>query len=318
METNMSTHFRGNQKDTIAVLMGGRSSEREISLKSGKAVAEALRSKGWTVAELDLNEQLPAKLVSQNICAAWIALHGQYGEDGAVQGLLEILNIPYTGSGVQSCAISMDKITTKQALEGSGVRLAKDQILLRSSFDAKSEIVEHLSLPIVIKDPIGGSSIGVWICRNTEELRNALSEGFSSPVVDRLLLEELLEGKELTVAVLDGRPLPVVEIRPKSGFFDLSAKYTEGKTDYIVPAEISAEHALDAQQQAQTAFKQLQMRGIARADFILTSRGPVFLEINSSPGMTATSLSPMAAGAVGISFPDLVEQILLGASLKMG
>ena len=314
----MPTQFSKSSNDTIAVLMGGRSSEREISIQSGKAVAEALRSKGWNVVEMDLNEELPAELIKQNISAAWIALHGSYGEDGAVQGLLEILNIPYTGSGVQACAISMDKISTKKILQSSSIRLAEDQTLLRSSFEENPELIHNISLPTVIKDPVGGSSIGVWICRSFEDLEQSLNEAFSSPAVDRILFEELLEGKELTVAVLDGRSLPVVEIRPKSGFFDLSAKYTKGETDYIVPAEISNTHAKDAQRQAQIAFKQLQMRGVARADFILTDKGPVFLEINSSPGMTATSLSPMAAGAVGISFPDLVEQILLGASLKLG
>ncbi|MBM75373.1 MAG: D-alanine--D-alanine ligase [Proteobacteria bacterium] len=314
----MPTKFSGIKTEIIAVLMGGRSSEREISLKSGKAVSQALSSKGWNVVELDLNENLPAELIKNQVSAAWIALHGQYGEDGAVQGLLEILNIPYTGSGVLACAVSMDKISTKRALKESDVRLAQDQILFRSSYETNPNLIEHFSLPIVVKDPIGGSSIGVWICHNTDDLHRSLKEAFASPTVNQVLLEELLEGKELTVAVLDGRPFPVVEIRPKTEFFDLEAKYTKGQTDYIVPAPISEEAAHDAQQQAKEAFNQLHMKGIARADFILTDRGPVFLEINSSPGMTATSLSPMAAGAADISFPELVEQVLLGASLKLG
>ena len=312
----MSWNANKNQQ-TIAVLMGGRSSEREISLKSGSAVAEALRSRGWSVKTLDLDQQLPEQLLTQNISAAWIALHGKYGEDGAVQGLLEILNIPYTGSSVQACAISMNKISTKRALAGCEVELAKDQIVQREDYQKDPSIIETLPLPIVVKDPIGGSSIGVWLCTTKAELKQALEEGFAAEAVERLLLEELLEGRELTVAVLEGVPLPVVEICPKEGFFDLDAKYTKGMTDYLVPAPISDEVAQNAQQQAKAAFDQLQMQGIARADFILTDRGPVFLEINASPGMTATSLSPMAAQAVGISFPELVEQILLGATLKL-
>ena len=211
----------------------------------------------------------------------------------------------------------MNKITTKRALAESGVMLASDQILQRELYKNNPSIIETFPLPVVVKDPVGGSSIGVWLCTTQSELKAAIEEGFEADVVEQLLLEELLEGRELTVAVLEGVSLPVVEIRPKEGFFDLDAKYTKGKTDYLVPAPISDDVAQSAQQQAKIAFDQLQMGGIARADFILTERGPVFLEINASPGMTATSLSPMAAQATGISFPELVEQILLGATLKL-
>ena len=294
-----------NQK--IGVLYGGMSTERSISLKSGKAVYQALLSRGWNAVLIDVDSQLPQKLIEQKIDIAWIALHGIFGEDGCVQGLLEVMNIPYTGSGVQACAVSMDKIASKKMLKDSAVQLIADQVLTQG----QSEI--QLPLPVVVKDPLGGSSIGVWICHTQEQLDEALQACTSSNV----LIEEYIAGEEITVAVLNGVALPVVAIRPKTAFFDLEAKYTEGKTDYLVPAPIPEAIAKQAQDQALVAYNLLQMQGIARADFIIAKDGTIrFLEINACPGMTATSLSPMAAQAVGISFPELVEKLLLHASLE--
>jgi D-alanine-D-alanine ligase len=292
------------KEKTIGVLMGGMSSEREISIASGKAVARGLRKNGWKVVEIDVGPDLPGQLLSNGIGIGWIALHGRFGEDGCVQGLLEVMRIPYTGSGVQACAISMDKIATKRALAGQGVRLPADTVLRRG------EAAGEVTLPVVVKDPSGGSSIGVWICRTEGELKNALGQCES----EEILLEEYVEGEEITVAVLDGEALPVVAIRPKGDFFNLEAKYTKGETDYFVPAPISDEIALDAQLQAVESYRNLKMGGIARADFIVPKDGkPRFLEINACPGMTETSLSPMAANAVGITFEDLVERILMTA-----
>lgn len=290
----------------IGVLLGGMSAERDISIKSGKAVAKVLRERGWNVVELDVDKNLPQHLLANQIDIAWIALHGKFGEDGCVQGLLEIMQIPYSGSNVQACAISMDKITTKKHLQDTAVNLIHDEIVSAGKLPTK------ISVPCVVKDPIGGSSIGVWICHTKDQLQEALQ----SCAAETILLEEYISGEEITVAVLDGEPLPVVSIEPKTDFFDLDAKYTKGLTAYTVPAPIPEEVAIDAQNQAVCAYKKLAMKGIARADFIVPKDGkPRFLEINASPGMTETSLSPMAANAAGISFPELVERVLLSASL---
>ena len=292
----------------VAVLMGGLSSEREISLQSGKAVSAALAEKGWNVQEIDVSPQLPQHLIESQVDVAWIALHGLYGEDGCVQGLLEVMGIPYTGSNVQACAVSMDKISTKNILQKSAVCLIPDLVLQRN------EQIPANFYPCVLKDPTGGSSIGIWICHTEEDFLAALEESDAST----FLVEKYIQGEEITVAVFNGTPYPVVSIRPKVEFFDLEAKYTKGMTDYIVPSPLEASLCLNAQEQAVEAYQRLGMSGIARADFIVTPQGEIyFLEINASPGMTATSLSPMAAQAVGISFPDLVEKILLQAQCSL-
>jgi D-alanine-D-alanine ligase len=312
----------------IGVLMGGLSSEREISLKSGKAVAQALREKQYTVQEIIVNQDIATKIVENQIDVAWIALHGEFGEDGCIQGMLEIMGIPYTGSDVLACATSMDKRSTKRALQHLNICQPADQ-----EWDSKEPFIADA--PIVIKDPLGGSSIGVWVCRSESELQNAVIE--CKKRGGRYLLEEYVEGTEITVAVLEGTPLPVVTIIPNGDFFDLKSKYTKGETLYLHPQKgeviskksgLPIEIAKQAQQMASLAFKELGMNGVARADFIVPSKGkhpqltlqkdstPRFLEINAIPGMTSTSLTPMAAKAVGIEFPDLVERILLIATCK--
>lgn len=293
----------------IAVLMGGLSTERDISLKSGAAVSSALKSMGWFVIEIDVNTDLPSQLRTHKITHAWLALHGKFGEDGCVQGLLEIMQIPYTGSGVRACAISMDKFQSKQILRGGKIQMAKDQLV--------HSIEEGLDFPVpcVVKDPIGGSSIGVWMCKTEEEKQSALTDCFLNS--SNALIEEWVIGEEITVAVLEGKALPVVLIRPKNDFFDLEAKYTKGKTDYLVPAPIAKDLAQNAQIQAVEAYNRIGMQGIARADFLITeNQGPIFLEINAIPGMTQTSLSPMAANSAGISFEELVESVLMNAHLE--
>jgi D-alanine-D-alanine ligase len=298
-----------NTTPTIAVLMGGMSSERPISMKSGKAVASALRSRGHTVVEIDVSPDLPIDLRENNIDVAWLALHGSFGEDGCVQGLLEIMRIPYTGSGVRASAIAMDKIATKRILRATPIPLPEDTV-----WNQGDPTPKNLTYPIVAKTPNGGSTIGIHICENEEALTSALNDcGRFEPSV---LLEQFVAGKEITVALIDGNPMPVVEIRPAEGFFDFEAKYTKGQTEYLVPAPIDPVIAATAQQYAQTAFRAVGLSGIARADFIVDNDGiPWFLEINTIPGMTATSLTPMAAGANGISFEELVEIGLKGAQL---
>jgi len=291
----------------IGVLMGGMSSERDISLKSGKAVLSALQSKGFNAIGIDVDPDLPSRLRMEKIDIAWIALHGAYGEDGCVQGLLEIMQIPYTGSSVRACANSMDKIATKTILRNAPVTLISDQII------KSGDNLDEIKLPAVVKDPIGGSSIGVWICHERHELNEAVSQCGS----EEILVESFVSGEEITVAVLDGKALPAISIRPKAEFFDLKAKYTKGMTEYIVPSPLPTPILENAQQQACAAYKSLEMSGIARADFIVPSSGtPQFLEINASPGMTSTSLCPMAANCLGINFEELIVSILETAKLN--
>ena len=302
----------------IGVLMGGLSTEREISIKSGSAVLEVLIERGWNAVAIDVDENIAKKIIDEKIEIAYNALHGVYGEDGCIQGLLEILKIPYTGSGVRASAVSMDKIATKRALQHLDIRLIKDQLITRQEYVDKKINWDNIELPVVVKDPVGGSSIGIWVCKDKATLQSAVDEAFEASTIATLLLEEFVSGEEITAAVLYGKALPIVAIRPKNEFFDLEAKYTKGKTDYLVPAPISDSATISAQHQAVIAYNELGMRGIARADFLLPEDGiPRFLEINSSPGMTATSLSPMAAGSDGMSFGELVELLIENATCEI-
>ena len=294
---------------TVGVLMGGMSSERPISIKSGKAVAAALRSRGYQVVEIDVDPNTPARLREHQVDIAWLALHGAFGEDGCVQGMLEIMRIPYTGSSVRASAVAMDKIATKRLLRGTKINLPEDTVWQHGDPPPTG-----LTFPVVAKTPNGGSTIGIHLCKTPEDLHNALTDcgQFESAV----LIEQFISGREITVALLDGRAMPVVEIRPTEGFFDFNAKYTQGQTEYLVPAPIDPVIAATAQEHAEIAFRTTGLSGVARADFIVDDQGtPWFLEINTIPGMTETSLTPMAAGATGISFGDIVEISLKGAQL---
>ncbi|HJN77953.1 MAG TPA: D-alanine--D-alanine ligase [Myxococcota bacterium] len=295
----------------MGVLMGGMSQERAVSLKSGGAVLAALRQRGWNTVAIDVGPDLPERLRAEHVDVAWIALHGQFGEDGCVQGLLEIMRIPYTGSSAQASAVAMDKIRTKRLLADTGIPMPGDRIWRRG------DEIPPVRLPVVAKFPSGGSTLGLAICRERGELEKALVE--LSGLASEVLLEDFVAGEEITVAVLDGVALPVVGIVPESGFFDYEAKYTEGQTRYEVPAtRVSQEVQLLAQEHAATAYMVVGLSGIARADFLVDGAGvPWFLEINTIPGMTATSLSPMAAKALGVSFEELVERLLLSAVVHL-
>lgn len=291
----------------VGVLLGGMSAERPISLKSGKAVLAALKSRGWDAVPIDVGPDLPWTLRDAGVDVAWLALHGQFGEDGCVQGLLEVLRIPYTGSGVRASAVAMDKISTKLALMGTDIPMPGD-----TTWRSGEPFPELESWPIVAKFPEGGSTLGLAICRDDAELEAALLD--LTELGETVLLEHFVAGHEITVAVLEGHAFPPVGIVPVDGFFDFDAKYTEGRTEYQVPAQISEYVANAARAYAVTAYTELGLSGIARADFIVSDEGvPWFLEINTLPGMTATSLSPMAASLEGLSFEDLVERILLSA-----
>lgn len=296
----------------VGVLMGGLSPERNVSLKSGHAVYGALRARGWDAVEIDVGADLPAALLRERVDVAWIALHGAFGEDGCVQGLLELMGIPYTGSGVRASAIAMDKVATKRMLRGSGVRLVPDAV-----WRPGDGLPAGLRFPLVAKAPNGGSTLGIRFVDDAAGLEAALVE--LSTWDEVVLLEQRVEGEEITVAVLDGEALPPVSIRPVGhDAFDFTAKYTPGHTVYTVPAPLPPAVLADAQAQALAAWRTLGLAGVARADFIVDADGlPWFLEVNTLPGMTATSLSPMAAGAVGISFEELVERLLRGARLHL-
>lgn len=297
-------------KAVVGVLLGGISPERPISLKSGAAVSRALRSRGWTVVEIDVDETLPEKLRAGGVTHAWLALHGALGEDGCVQGLCEVMRIPYTGSGVRGSAIAMDKVATKRMLRGM-LRMAADRVWRRGE-----PFPEGLRYPVMVKTPEGGSTLGIRKCHDAGELEAGLL--YCLEYGGEVLLEEFVDGYEITVAVLDGEALPVVLIEPLNEMFDFEAKYTKGRTRYVVPAPIPDGVALEAQAAAVTAYRALDLAGVARADFIVDADGnPWFLEINTLPGMTETSLSPMAAGTRGMSFEDLVERILHGARLRV-
>jgi D-alanine-D-alanine ligase len=294
----------------VGVLLGGMSPERPVSLESGAAVARALRRRGWDVVEVDVGPDLPARLLAERVDVAWLALHGRFGEDGCVQGLLEVMGIPYTGSGVLASAMAMDKVATKRAVAHlDEVVVARDWPVVRGQ-----ALPDDVELPVICKPASGGSTLATAWVRTAEALAPAVASALAVDAV--ALIEELIEGDEITVAVVDGRALPVVRIAPESGQFDFEAKYTKGLTRYEVPAPIAPAAAERAQRVARRIYAALGCAGLCRVDFIVRADDvPVLLEINTLPGMTETSLSPMAAGAVGVSFDDLVEQILGGAHL---
>jgi D-alanine-D-alanine ligase len=296
----------------VAVLMGGMSAEREVSLWSGAAVARALRRRGWDTVEIDVGRDLPARLVAERVDVCWIALHGKYGEDGCVQGLLEIMGVPYTGSGVRASAVAMDKISTKRVISTiPGVPMARDWVARRGQ-----PLPDGVVFPAFVKPAGGGSSLASRRVDGPDELAAAVADAL---VLDpEVLIEELLVGDEITVVMLDGRSLPVIRIVPLGGAtFDFDAKYVKGKTYYEVPAKIAEASEVAARRCAELAYAAVGCRGLSRVDFIVRASDgvPVLLEVNTIPGMTETSLSPMAAGTEGMSFDDLVEHLLLAATV---
>ena len=295
----------------IGVLLGGMSDEREISLKTGHAIANALHANGHAVEEIDVGKDICVQLKRKNIEVAFIALHGRWGEDGTIQGLLEILGIPYTGSGVTASAVAMDKILSKQILLHAGLPTPPFEVITTPS------ATPLRPLPLVVKPALEGSTIGVSIVREPAAWQEALNTAFRHDA--RVLVETYVEGKEMTAAILNGTPLPLIHIEPIEGFYDYTSKYTPGRTLYHVPAPLDITVSRQLQDMAVQAFDALGCAGCARVDIILSEKtGPTILEVNTIPGMTPTSLVPKAAAAAGINFSDLVEAILSTASLKTG
>lgn len=302
-------------KKRIGVLMGGMSTEREISLKSGLRIADALDRLGYDVVALDVQRNIAEVLVKERVEAAFIALHGRYGEDGAIQGLLEILGIPYTGSGISASAIGMDKGITKKLLVQGGIP-TPDFVLLKKDPVAGDPIEglrgKPFPLPWVVKPTSQGSTIGISIVHRLEEVQGAMEAAFDLDAT--VLVESYIEGQEITAGVLDHAPLPLVEIVPKESFYDYRAKTTMGMAEYLTPARLDGETDRQIRSLAQAVHFLAGCRGATRVDFRVDRKNrPYVLEINTVPGMTETSLLPRAARAAGIEYDELVERILLSA-----
>ena len=287
----------------ITVLRGGPSAEREVSLRSGAAVAQALRSLGHQVDEVD---PIPGDLqIPAGTQVVFLALHGTYGEDGTVQSELEELGLPYTGCGVSASLYAFDKILTKRRCLKAGVPSARFERFI----DASAPWPNGWKPPVVLKPTRQGSSVGLQFVDRIEDFPGALAESLGHG--GEVLMEERIVGRETTVGILDGSPLPVVEVRPKSGSYDYANKYTAGRTEYFCPADFEAAVTAQIQQAALAAFHAVGGRDYARVDVMIQPDGsPVVLEVNTLPGMTETSLLPKAAAAAGIPFPQLCERMV--------
>jgi D-alanine-D-alanine ligase len=291
----------------VAVLLGGRSAEREISLESGKAVLDALRRCGVDAHPFDPSEQHMDVLLQQGYARAHIALHGRYGEDGTVQGALELLGLPYTGSGVLASALAMDKWRAKLLWQAAGINTPR-HILLNEQSDFEA-VVKELGLPLIVKPSREGSTIGLSKVREAGEVAAAWRLAARHDAM--VLAEQFIEGTELTASILGEVALPLVRIQTEGDLYDYEAKYLSDKTQYFCPSGVSAEQERIIREQALQAHRLLGCEGWGRVDLILDKSGtPYFLEANTSPGMTTHSLVPMAAKAAGISFDELVLKIL--------
>lgn len=294
----------------IGVLMGGPSSERDISLKSGKAVYQALKEQGLDVVALDIRNSSLRRIKQAKISFAFIALHGKFGEDGTIQKILESQHIPYSGSGVISSCLCLDKVASRRIFKYYDIPVPEYDVLQRKSWRRHLKKM-RLKFPVVVKPSSQGSSIGVTFVDQTDKLNQAINSAFKYD--DTIIIEKYLKGREITVGILENRPLPVVEIVPKKRFFDFQAKYAKGKSDYLVPAKLPKSSYKRAQQVGLLAHHALGCRSFSRVDMILSGARPVVLEVNSIPGLTSMSLLPMAAQAQGIGFGQLCLKIIQSA-----
>lgn len=300
----------------IVVVMGGTSTEAEVSRRTGNAILKALESKGYCVEGMELEPSHFAEQIQKSGCAiVFNALHGKFGEDGLLQGTLDMLGIPYTGSGVLAAAVTMNKAASKRVFLAEGISTPKSRTF--HSFEGKQDLASRIesmfSLPVVVKATSQGSSIGVYIVDTREELVKALQEAFRYN--DEVLVEEFIKGKELTVAVWGNaehmEAFPIIEITTLSGRYDYTSKYTKGASSHIIPARVSEDKAKEIQDLAVKTFAACGCKGVARVDMMLGEDGtPYVIEVNSVPGMTELSLVPDAGRAMGIEFPELCERIL--------
>jgi len=302
----------------VVVLYGGDTAEREVSLRTGRGIMEALRAKGYDVVGIDFRptRECLARLVQLQADVVYIALHGRYGEDGRLQGFLDLLGVPYVGSGVLASALAMDKARTKTLARQTGIRVAPDRVIRREELDrvTPAALAHELGLPLVIKPNREGSTVGLTVAQREEEIGSGLEQ--AARYDDTILVETFVPGVEVTVGVLgDEQPvaLPVIEIVPRKNFYyDYESKYAPGGSEHIIPARITPEAERKVREWAVEAYRLLGCQNYARVDFIVPKDGsdPVLLEVNTLPGMTETSLFPDAARAYGLSYPDMVDRLI--------
>lgn len=294
----------------VGVIAGGISSEREVSLRSGQAVLNALRELGYDAVFIDADRDLCEKVKREKIEVAFLVLHGGWGENGGVQGLFEVIGIPYTGSGVLASALAMDKEATKKILLHHGIPVPDFRVLLRNDLDDLSGFnPEPIGFPCVIKPAHEGSSVGVSIVHDEKELESALNMAFEYG--ERVLIERFIEGREIHIGILGDKALGGVEVKPKKGFYNYEAKYTKGLTEYILPPQIDHDLYEKLKDIGLKAHKALGCSGGTRVDMIVDKdNNPYVLEINTIPGMTETSLLPKIASLAGYDFKGLVKEIL--------
>jgi D-alanine-D-alanine ligase len=314
----MSHRFAGRR---VAVVMGGLSAEREVSLNTGAGVLAALRARGWDAVEIDWRPgtSLARLLEDAGAAVVWNALHGTWGEDGAVQGLCSCLQLPCTGSGVLASALAMDKVMSKRIFESNGVPTPRWRVLPHdpggpAADRADDDALAAWPLPFVIKPANEGSSVGVSIVEARDQLAPALAlaRQFHGPVI----VEDYIAGTEVFVGILNGRVLGSVEVRPATRFYDYEAKYKRSDTQYLIPPELPASVIARSHQLALAAYQALGCTGHARPDLRISTTGePFVLEVNTLPGMTGTSLLPKIARSVGIDYPTLCEEILETATM---
>lgn len=323
-----TTMIRITKETRVGVLCGGLSAEREVSLRSGNNCLAALKRLGYSNAELiDVDANLAGVLKEKQTEVAFLALHGRYGEDGTVQGLLELLHIPYSGSGVLASAVAMSKPLTKNVLQANNLPYAPTLIITKRELNSLDEVLKaHDWLPVMVKPLNEGSSVGVSKITNRDEIQSIVEQTVNE--YGGALVEKYITGSEITIGVLEEPPahrngkdiwaLPILELRPKSkaGFYDYEAKYTKGMTEFILPAELSPEITRKCQEFAVRTFRALHCSGYARVDMMVDDEGnPYVLEVNTLPGMTDTSDLPAMAHEYGMSYDQLVERILMSCGL---
>lgn len=293
----------------VGVVAGGISSERDVSLRSGQAVFNALKELGYNVVFIDAGIDLCEKIKIEKIDIAFLVLHGGWGENGAVQGMLEVMGIPYTGSGVLASALAMDKEASKKIFIYHDIPVPPFKVLSKKDYINSAFNLSSFSFPCVVKPAEEGSSIGVNIVKNEREFQDAIDEAFKFG--KRVIIEKFIEGREIHIGVLGDKALGGVEVRPKKGFYSYEAKYTKGLTEYILPPEIDDALYEKLKDLGLRAHNALSCSGATRVDMIVDQQGnPYVLEVNTIPGMTETSLLPKIASLAGYDFKGLVKEIL--------
>ncbi|MCP3032699.1 D-alanine--D-alanine ligase [Halobacillus sp. A1] len=301
----------------IAVLYGGVSGEREVSLSTGKGIIKALKNKGHEVIGIDFDPSKLKELLQLDVDLVFIGLHGRFGEDGKIQGLLDMLNIPYVGSGVLSSALAMDKAKSKQIFAAEGIKTARSQSYVINQFENTEEIArsvrDQFNVPFVVKPNQEGSTLGLTIVKEEQHIDKAIEVAAASDTV--ILVEDYVGGREVTVPVIgkqgSEQALPVIEIIPKNDYYDFDSKYKPGGSEHIVPAQVSDDLTKRLQEDAVKAHQLLGCDVYSRVDFIIDAHNnAIILEVNTLPGMTPTSLFPDSAQVVGLNYDDLVERFV--------